>query len=400
MDRKRSSDRGRGACALMVAIVMLNGCAAASYRYAYAETTAPMTSSPADAEGLEPSGDETATPAPDASVGEPAPQVPASAARRIIYTGELHLLARDVSAAQRAIEQLAAARGGYLHELKGEVVVVKVPAPRFNDLVDAVAALGEVPRRQIQASDVTEQLFDLRTRLKSSQAMLDRLIAMLEKAGEMKDALAIEKEIQRLTETIELLKGKVRFLETHVAFATLTVRVNTPVPQAKTYESVMPFAWVRALGSELARPGGSADDADRKLHEGVRVNLPADFVRYYQDDYLTRAISADQVIIRIERHDNYDEGQLEFWADAARRSVMENQAIRVAGDAVTVPLGRGGAARLLYGSRRIGQRDLRYLLAIAVSRRYVYTFEVWGPAELMDARYAALEQAIRTVDAR
>src|SRR5262249_33597550 len=126
-------------------------------------------------------------------------------------------------------------------------IIVRVPAAGFADLVASVAKLGDVTQQQIRAQDITEEMRDLRIRLDNALQTRQRLLAILERSTRVEDTLKIEAELQRITETIELIKGKLQLLESQVAYSLLKVQVNSPLPQ-KQLVAQIPFEWVRHLG--------------------------------------------------------------------------------------------------------------------------------------------------------
>jgi hypothetical protein len=85
--------------------------------------------------------------------------------------------------------------------------------------------------------------------------MRERLERLLARADAVEDALAIERELQRLTDVIELLKGRQRYLTDQIRFSTITI-----VFQALSTEPTgpdgftLPFDWLGELGlSNLMR---------------------------------------------------------------------------------------------------------------------------------------------------
>lgn len=174
--------------------------------------------------------------------------------RHMVYTGELVL---DAVGPEQVLETLvgrAEKAGGYLASRRDMFVVLRIPAKDFTAFVDATKTLGRVLRESVNAQDVTEDYTDLEIRLKNAQASRERLIALLEKATEMKDVLAIEKELSRVTEEIERFEGKLRVMKDRIAFATLSVSLvasdGGPVDDVEPPRRPSRFDWVRAVGAE------------------------------------------------------------------------------------------------------------------------------------------------------
>lgn len=322
------------------------------------------------------------------------------ASRQMIYSASLALTVPDIAAAQSSVRQAAASFGGYLEEISGPVITIRVPAAKFDDARTVIERLGVVTERQVKAADVTEEMHDLHIRLDNALQMRTRLEGLLEKASRMEDALQIEKELQRVTENIELLKGKLQYMDSQVAYSTLRTSFNSPRPQTASTEA-LPFPWIRDLASgALKGDTQSNPDTSRLFRRNDRFKLPPGFVRYYERDHLTEAMSADNVLIKFTRHDNYDGGTLEFWTALAKKTLTDNRAVLVL-EQQDLQLTDKTAARVLVGTKDLGGGPKQtYLLGVAATARYVYTFEAWGPAQNVAPQREALVKAFSTMDAK
>ena len=90
-----------------------------------------------------------------------------------------------------------------------------------------VLTLGLIGVLAYQAVDATREFQDLRIRLDTAEKALQRLVDLLEKAGNVEEVLLIEKEIHRLTEEVERLKGTLRHLADRIAFSTIEVEFRS-----------------------------------------------------------------------------------------------------------------------------------------------------------------------------
>jgi len=75
-----------------------------------------------------------------------------------------------------------------------------------------------------------------------------RLEALLSKSEKMEDTIKLEQELERVTQTIELIKGKLQYMQDQIAFSTIRVDLNSPRPQAASGTiAALPFS-LAALG--------------------------------------------------------------------------------------------------------------------------------------------------------
>lgn len=184
---------------------------------------------------------------------------PAPAAdRMLIYRGELRVeVARPEDVAREWIAKVKE-WGGYLQSQTGTTMTVRLPAPRFDEAFAATRALGRVLDETRQANDVTEEFLDLGIRIDTARKARDRLLDVLKRAEKVEDILKIEAELRRLTEEIERMEGRQKFLGDQVAMATLslTLQANTqaPAPRPKSRQPNR-FHWVNRVGAESMLEG-------------------------------------------------------------------------------------------------------------------------------------------------
>jgi len=171
-------------------------------------------------------------------------------------------------------------------------------------------------------------MLDLRLRLKNAQEFRQRLLAILEKTGKIHDALAVEKELQRVSETVEQLKGRINYLETNVAFSTLRVEANSPVPQ-QNRQVGLPFPWVEELARDMGTGQAGGTFKPSVFAGRIRCELPEGYIVYFEGETMTRAMSADNVLICIRKNENFKGGNLEFWSRLVRRVLSERKAILI-----------------------------------------------------------------------
>jgi len=101
--------------------------------------------------------------------------------------------------------------------------VLRVPAPRFADVLSQVESLGRVQQRRISGQDVTEEYIDLQARIRNLERYEQRLLAFVDRAAKVSDLLAIEQELARVRGEIEMLTGRARYLDRQVDLAAIGV---------------------------------------------------------------------------------------------------------------------------------------------------------------------------------
>jgi hypothetical protein len=225
----------RGIALLLVSIVLVAGCGsdgddAGSARDAAGSATIGR---PSDRAG----GAAATTPAavPQAAGPETDQSVllARAAGRQVIFTAKLQVEVIDVFAAAAEAKRLVSTSGGYLFsERSVEIesssqpqseITFKIPPERFGGVMDDFARLGRERGRQVDASDVTAQLVDLDARLKTAEASLARVRALLADAKTVQEIVNLEGELTKRETLVEQLKGQLNQISRQVEFATVTV---------------------------------------------------------------------------------------------------------------------------------------------------------------------------------
>ena len=192
-----------------------------------------------------------ATPAEGGEGGEPAQVADAgSGGPLLIYEATLNLAVHEVREKMADVIEIADDVGGFLQRQDDTTVIIRVPARRFRETLERVEGVGDVLSRRVSAQDVSERFRDIRIRLRNAVEMRDRMAELLQRADTVPDSLTIQRELERLTQEIELYRGQLRALEDRIAFSTITVlfqpiRVDAEVPRERFR---LPFPWLDRLG--------------------------------------------------------------------------------------------------------------------------------------------------------
>ncbi len=166
----------------------------------------------------------------------------------LVYEAWLQLAVYEVEQQQRKVIELAESLDGFLQKQDARQVIVRVPASRFKEALEAIEAIGDLRGRQVQTHDVTEEFRDIQTRLDSARKVRKRLLELLDKAVNVEESLAIERELERLLKEIERMEGKLKFLSDRIALSTITVGFSPIAEETPADDVTLPFPWLDGLG--------------------------------------------------------------------------------------------------------------------------------------------------------
>jgi len=121
-------------------------------------------------------------------------------------------------------------------QIRTGVVNFMVPAAHFDATIDELAKVGKVQSEHITGSDVSAQYVDLRARLANAEAQHNAMLALLTKAQNINDIIAVQNQIGQITSQIEQLKGQIKYLDDNTSYSSISVTMaesGAPAPTAK-----------------------------------------------------------------------------------------------------------------------------------------------------------------------
>jgi hypothetical protein len=154
---------------------------------------------------------------------------PQAIERKIIKNAYLSLTVEDVDTVRAQLHALAETYQGYVSSGELLSVTLRIKSQYMDQALARIETMGKVSSRTISTNDVTDQYFDLETRIQTLEATRKRYLALLEKATTVPEILPIEKELERLTQELEVLKGRLKRLSDQVAYATITVNLSPKI---------------------------------------------------------------------------------------------------------------------------------------------------------------------------
>jgi len=108
-----------------------------------------------------------------------------------------------------------------------------VPAANFDATIDELTKVGTLKGEHITGTDVSAQYVDLNARLANAEAQHQVYLALLAKATNTNDIIAIENQIGQITSQIEQLKGQIKYLDNNTSFSAITVTMTESAPPAQ-----------------------------------------------------------------------------------------------------------------------------------------------------------------------
>ncbi len=146
--------------------------------------------------------------------------------RKLIYSADLGITVAEPDSALANIVALAQNFDGYVNRTGNNSAYIRVPAGRLNEAITQISTLGKVTYKNITGEDVTEAYFDMGIRLDNAEKARQRYLELLAKAENVAETLLVERELERLNETIDLLKGKMNRLDKLEAYSSISINLE------------------------------------------------------------------------------------------------------------------------------------------------------------------------------
>ncbi|MER6174062.1 DUF4349 domain-containing protein [Streptosporangium sp. NPDC001681] len=177
--------------------------------------------------------------------------------RAIVYTAEMMIRAKEVTAAADRARQIVTAAGGYLAMENSDAhsdgegsatLVFKIPPGNYPGTLDRLGKeLGTRESLRQNTEDVTEQVADVESRLKSAKAALDSLRTLLKRANTIGEVLKVEREVSNRESELESLQARQKTLASQTSAATLTLNLVGPAAVVQKKEDDEPAGFLGGL---------------------------------------------------------------------------------------------------------------------------------------------------------
>lgn len=179
----------------------------------------------------------------------------------MITTGSVTVETPDPAAAAADFTRAVQQEGGRIDSAEEStrfgqlqsVVTARVPADRYQPLLDSLSDYGSVAARRTQSTDVGQERVDLEARRAALQSSIDRLTELMDEAATVEELLQAEESLTQRQAELDSLTGQLDHLADQVSMSTLTA---TFAVDTEEYQSpnVVERAWdvfLRSLESVL-----------------------------------------------------------------------------------------------------------------------------------------------------
>ncbi|MER5936327.1 DUF4349 domain-containing protein [Streptomyces sp. NPDC001928] len=177
----------------------------------------------------------------DADAGKRAAPVKVPATH-IIRTASLTVQVKDVPNALDEARTTIENAGGFVgdetttRDEEGHEhtrVVLRVPVDQYAEVLADLEGAGKLIERSAKAQDVTDQVVDVESRIKTQRASVARIRELMDQATRLSDVVTLEGELSSRQADLESLLAQQASLKDRTSLATITLSLSeTPVKKA------------------------------------------------------------------------------------------------------------------------------------------------------------------------
>lgn len=152
--------------------------------------------------------------------------------RKLIKNGYLTIRVSDFDKAEQDCNEWAKKYNGYVSlSRRSEYELyfkIQIPQELFDTAFNDFSSVGQVKEKNITIEDVSENYYDLETRLNTKKILKERLTKYLSEAKSMDEIIKIERELNNCTSQLESMQGQMNRLSSRINFSTIEITMTLP----------------------------------------------------------------------------------------------------------------------------------------------------------------------------
>ncbi|WSM04627.1 DUF4349 domain-containing protein [Streptomyces sp. NBC_01716] len=153
----------------------------------------------------------------------------------VIRTAGLSVEVKSVTKALATARSVALGAGGEIEDETTEriddthvtsKIVLRVPEADYDSVLTELAGTGKLLARTANAKDVTEQVVDVKSRIATQRASVNRVRDLMDQADDITDVVALESQLNTRQAELESLLARQASLADRTTMATITLDLS------------------------------------------------------------------------------------------------------------------------------------------------------------------------------
>lgn len=151
---------------------------------------------------------------------------------KVQKNGQISFLVEKIDDSIDALKEVNGAFGGIITNIydsgrgndRSVQITVRIPVEKFESFYNDLRKMeGEVTYANVSTLDVTEEYIDITSRLSNLKSTETQLIKILEKAENVTDILAVQKELNTVRGDIESYEQRKRYFDSQTDYSYITI---------------------------------------------------------------------------------------------------------------------------------------------------------------------------------
>ena len=184
--------------------------------------------------------------------------------RKLIITVNMDAETEDLDAMLAHVNAKITALNGYMesqeinngsaystYRHRSSNMTIRIPAENLSQFVDMVSENCNIVSNYRTSEDVTLQYVSLESRIEALEIEQDRLLALLEQAGNMEDLLTIESRLTYVRDELEQIHSQMLVMKNRINYSTIHLYLSEVVEYTEVEEE--PETFFQRIGRGFTR---------------------------------------------------------------------------------------------------------------------------------------------------
>lgn len=127
-------------------------------------------------------------------------------------------------------------------------MTLRIPIEQYDTTVEALSALGQVKSSSKTGQDVTQEYYDIQSRLKQYRSQEARYMELIEQAANVSEVLQVEEELNQVRAEIESMEGRIQYLSQLSDYGTVELSLQSELLEGNEISLI---SW-QGMGNKLS----------------------------------------------------------------------------------------------------------------------------------------------------
>ncbi len=158
--------------------------------------------------------------------------------RKVIRNGNITVEVLSLDEIESSLSDFVKKYNGYITNSyineKSYNATIRIPSAYFDEVMDSAGCFGKLKYRSQNGLDVTDDYYDLDSRITTKKILKEKLESYLSGAKDIKDLLEIERQLNSVISELESMEGRMKRMTNQIDYATIYIDMQLPSGYVET----------------------------------------------------------------------------------------------------------------------------------------------------------------------